>query len=69
MAIEKYEGIVTIEIDEGKCSGSEECVNACPVDVFEIVDGKSKATNLDNCIECCACVDVCPTKAIKHSSC
>lgn len=69
MAIEKYEGIVTIEIDEGKCSGAGECVNACPVDVFELVDGKSKATNLDNCIECCACVDACPTKAIKHDSC
>jgi ferredoxin len=39
MAVKKYEGAVTIEIDDDKCNGDGECVN------------------------------VCPTKAIKHNSC
>ena len=70
MTVKKYEGIsATIEIDEDKCIGAGECVNACPVNVFELVEGKAHAIRVDDCIECCACVDACPTKAIKHSSC
>lgn len=69
MPVKKYEGVVTIEIDEDKCTGAGECVQVCPTTVFEIIDEKSHATNVADCIECCACVDTCPTKAIKHSSC
>jgi NAD-dependent dihydropyrimidine dehydrogenase PreA subunit len=25
--------------------------------------------NIDECIECCACVEACPTGALKHSTC
>ncbi|MHA1222945.1 MAG: 4Fe-4S binding protein [Candidatus Heimdallarchaeaceae archaeon] len=25
--------------------------------------------NVDDCIECCACVGACPTGAIEHTSC
>ncbi|HIH44774.1 MAG TPA: 4Fe-4S binding protein [Candidatus Methanoperedenaceae archaeon] len=59
----------TIEIDHDKCNGDSECIRVCPVEVFELVDGKSTAPKVEDCIECCACVDGCPTKAIKHSSC
>jgi NAD-dependent dihydropyrimidine dehydrogenase PreA subunit len=70
MVIKKYESTnATIEIDEDKCIGAGECVNTCPVSVFEIVEGKAHATRIDDCTECCLCVDACPTKAIKHSSC
>ncbi|MCX9015056.1 MAG: 4Fe-4S binding protein [Candidatus Methanoperedens sp.] len=69
MAVKKYEGIVVIEIDEDKCDGDGECAAVCPVDVFDIVDGKSHATRVDDCIECCACVDACHVKAIKHNTC
>ena len=31
----------------------------CPTEVYELVDGKSTAPNIDECIECCACVEAC----------
>ena len=59
----------TIKIDYDKCVGAAECVDICPSEVYEIVDGKSVATNVDECTECCSCVEVCPEEAIEHSSC
>lgn len=29
-----------IEIDHGKCNGDGNCVTACPVDLYELADGK-----------------------------
>ncbi|MFQ6074874.1 MAG: ferredoxin family protein [Candidatus Bathyarchaeia archaeon] len=60
---------VTIEIDYDKCEGEGTCVEICPVQVFELVNDKSAAPNIDECIECCACIPSCPTGAITHSSC
>ncbi|MEE8402775.1 MAG: 4Fe-4S binding protein [Candidatus Hydrothermarchaeaceae archaeon] len=58
-----------MKIDHDKCTGAGECVDVCPVEVFELVDGKSTAPKVDECIECCACVESCPSNAIEHSSC
>ena len=58
-----------IEIDADKCSGDGACVDVCPSDVFEIVEGKSTAPKIAECIECCACVSGCPEEAIQHESC
>ncbi len=69
MVVKKYEGTVTIEIDEDLCNGDGKCIEQCPVNVFDLVEGKSQANRLDECTECCICVDECPTQAIKHSSC
>lgn len=63
------EGDFTLEVDYDKCSGAAVCVDVCPSDVFEIVDGKATAPNIDACVECCACVQNCPENAITHSSC
>ena len=32
-------------VDEAKCVGCEECVDVCPVNVFEMQDGKSVPVN------------------------
>lgn len=63
------EGDFVISIDYSKCIGAGECVTACPVDIFKVVDGKAVAENVGECIECCACVNACPHSAIEHSSC
>lgn len=60
---------VTIEIDYDKCKGHGNCVDECPCEVFELVDGKATAPNINECSECCLCVEGCPESAIKHNSC
>ncbi len=53
-----------VTIDEEKCEGCEECVDVCPVEVFEMVDDKSSAVNADECLGCESCVEVCEPGAI-----
>ena len=60
---------VTIRVDYDKCTGRGECVDSCPSEVYDLVDGKAVPARIDGCIECCTCVAVCPEKTITHSSC
>jgi NAD-dependent dihydropyrimidine dehydrogenase PreA subunit len=50
------------EVDSKKCTGCGECVDACPMNIIEVHDGK--AVIGDGCAECGACVDACPNGAI-----
>lgn len=53
-----------VTVDEEKCEGCEECVDVCPVEVFEMVDDKSSPVNADECLGCESCVEVCEPGAI-----
>ena len=58
-----------VEIDLDLCVAAAECLNVCPADVYDLVDGKVVAENIGECIACMACQDACPEKAIlKHSA-
>ena len=58
--------MANIKIDADKCIGCGACVNVCPVDLYNIVDEKSKLTgNPDDCVLCKACETSCPVGAIK----
>lgn len=51
-------------VDHDKCTGCGECVDICPVEVFEMVDGKSEPVNADECMGCESCVESCEAEAI-----
>ncbi len=53
-----------VEIDLDACSGLGLCVETCPADVYDLVEGKVFADNIKECIECMACQDICPSDAI-----
>ena len=53
-----------VEVDGDKCEGCEECVEVCPVDVYEMQDGKSVPVNAEECLGCESCVEVCESEAI-----
>ena len=53
-----------VEVDQEKCIGCDECVDVCPVDVFELQDGKSVPVNAGECIGCESCVEVCEQEAV-----
>jgi len=53
-----------IHVDQEKCIGCGECVEICPVDVYEMQDEKSVPVNAEECIGCESCVEVCEQEAI-----
>jgi NAD-dependent dihydropyrimidine dehydrogenase PreA subunit len=53
-----------VEIDLDLCVGSGECVEVCPAQVYDIIDGKVDADDIEECIQCGACQGICPYEAI-----
>lgn len=53
-----------VSVDADKCVGCGECVDVCPVEVYELNDGKSVPVHDDECLGCESCVEVCEANAI-----
>ena len=51
-------------VDSDKCTGDGDCVDVCPVEVYERQDGTAVAVNAEECLGCESCVEVCPSDAI-----
>jgi NAD-dependent dihydropyrimidine dehydrogenase PreA subunit/nitroreductase len=54
-------------IDRNTCKGDRICVEICPEDIFDIVNGHAAAVDAraDDCILCGQCVAVCPNGSIQ----
>jgi len=50
-------------IDGDQCTGCGECIDVCPMDAIEDVDGSSEVKT-ERCIGCGLCADRCPVEAI-----
>ncbi len=52
-----------IKILQDKCSGRMKCMRVCPTEALRVRGGKVRLIE-ELCIDCGACVDACPSKAI-----
>jgi NAD-dependent dihydropyrimidine dehydrogenase PreA subunit len=57
--------MTSIRIDISKCVGDGICVDACPNNVLDLIDGVAKVVNPDKCEGCGTCEAVCTQHAIK----
>jgi NAD-dependent dihydropyrimidine dehydrogenase PreA subunit len=57
--------MVEIKVDPEKCNGCNTCVDTCPVQVYEVKDGKSVPVKKEECLICRACEAQCPNAAIE----
>jgi ferredoxin len=55
-----------IFVESNACVGCGDCVDVCPVDAVQIVDGKA-VIDAEKCILCEICVKSCTYKAIRKN--
>ncbi len=51
------------KVDKEVCSGCGVCVDSCPSEAIEMVEGKA-VVDPEKCVDCGVCVDECPLEAI-----
>ncbi len=56
--------VVTLKLDQDKCSGCGLCVEVCPQAVYTLNGKVSLITDRDACLECGACAQNCAPGAI-----
>lgn len=57
--------VVTLKLNQEKCTGCGMCLIVCPHAVFTLDRRKAKIIDRDACMECGACSLNCPEKAIE----
>jgi Fe-S-cluster-containing hydrogenase component 2 len=55
-----------MHVDNKKCTGCGECLDACANDAISLLAGKA-VIDLDTCLECGACTQACPVGAISQA--
>jgi ferredoxin len=60
--------VVTLQLDENKCTGCGMCLDVCPHEVFKMNSSHAIIRNRDACMECGACSRNCPFNAISVES-
>ena len=56
--------VVTLRLDDAKCTGCGMCLSVCPHAVFELENGRARIADRDACMECGACARNCPSGAL-----
>jgi len=56
--------VVTLKLDQEKCTGCGMCLEVCPHAVFKMNTRHVEIENRDACMECGACSRNCPFEAI-----
>jgi len=60
--------VVTLQLDENKCTGCGMCLEVCPHEVFTMNSSHTVIQNRNACMECGACSLNCPVDAISVES-
>lgn len=60
--------VVTLKLDEEKCTGCGMCLDVCPHKVFKMNSSHVVIQNRDACMECGACSRNCPFGAVSVNS-
>jgi NAD-dependent dihydropyrimidine dehydrogenase PreA subunit len=60
--------VVTLKLDEEKCTGCGMCLSVCPHAVLRLINGRVAIKNRDACMECGACAHNCPVEAVSVRS-
>jgi NAD-dependent dihydropyrimidine dehydrogenase PreA subunit len=55
---------MSVTVEQNLCEGCGECIDGCPVDVFELKGQKATVVNMAVCGDCRYCESVCPTGAV-----
>lgn len=58
------ENVVTLQLNEDKCSGCGICLEVCPHGVLKLTDKRILISDRDLCMECGACAANCAFEAI-----
>ena len=53
-----------VTVDRDLCEGCGECIDGCPVSVFELKEEKASVVDMTLCGDCRYCESVCPTGAV-----
>jgi len=56
--------VVTLHLDEERCTGCGMCLEVCPHAVLTKYNGRVRVEARDSCMECGACTRNCPVEAI-----
>ena len=56
--------VVTLQLDENRCTGCGMCIEVCPHEVLEFQGKHVQIRDRDACIECGACARNCSFSAI-----
>ena len=60
--------VVTLRLDENKCTGCGMCLDVCPHEVFKMNGKHVMIRDRDACMECGACAQNCPANAVSVES-